>query len=149
MIVTMPPAVFATVRRFLIGSLAALAAVSATGAPSGNLMTAEAQQDAALMRPTGVTLIMSTSGGKYDGTYQLSQVSRIRGEQSAEMTPQGGQMFLVEFLNDGDSDIQSVSFNSAALVGGVHSGHGPSRQRRDGGVDRDGWYNPARSRRCP
>ena len=119
---TMSQATFAKVRRVLIGSLAALAAISAAGAPAQEPMTAEAPQDAIFKRPTDVTLIMSTSHGKYDGTYQRSEVSQICGEQSAEMSLSGGKVFLVQFPDSLEQqEINDVNFGSAALVGGVTS----------------------------
>jgi hypothetical protein len=72
-------------------------------------------------RPTDVTVIMSTSRKKYDGTYTLSQTSLICGEVPKELNFSGEPAFLVQFPDGGDFEINDVTFNSKALVGGVTS----------------------------
>lgn len=87
--------------------------------PAVSSPAAAGQQSATAQRPTDVTIVMSTSRGKYDGTYQLTQRSRICGELKAEENFAGVRMFELDFPDGGDSDINDVSFGSKALVGGV------------------------------
>jgi hypothetical protein len=70
-------------------------------------------------RPTDVTVIMSSSRGKYDGTYTASQTSSTCGEVPMEMSFAGAAAFTVQFPDGGDSEISDLAFSSKALVGGV------------------------------
>jgi hypothetical protein len=71
-------------------------------------------------RPADVSVIMSTSRGKYDGTYSLSQVASICGEVPAELNFAGVPAFLVQFPYEiGDYQVTDVTFDSKVLVGGV------------------------------
>lgn len=76
-------------------------------------------QEGRAQRPTDVTVIMSTSRGKYDGTYRLSQISRLCGELKADENMSGVPVFVVEFPDDGDFEINDVTFSSKTLVAGV------------------------------
>ena len=72
------------------------------------------------MRPTDVTVVMSTSRGLYDGTYTSSQVSKICGVVPKELNFSGVPAFLVNFPDDaGNGQVQDVTFDSKELVGNV------------------------------
>jgi len=71
-------------------------------------------------RPATAIAVMSTSNGKYDGTYMLSEVARICGEVPAEMNFAGVPAFNVTlYPDDGQGELTDVSFDSKELVGGV------------------------------
>lgn len=71
-------------------------------------------------RPADVTVIMSTSRKKYDGTYRLSEVARVCGEVPKELNFAGVPSFLVQLYPDsGQGEVQDVTFSSNELVGGV------------------------------
>jgi len=96
--------------------------LAGSAAPEGR--TSEAPQAALEQRPTDVTVVMSTSRKKYDGTYTLSHRSRACGEVTQAMIDafqHVSRMFLVEFpvVDGGDYEVNDVTFNSKALVGGV------------------------------
>ncbi len=79
----------------------------------------QAQEYPFNQRPTDVTVIMSTSRGKYDGTYTASQTSTTCGEVPKELNFAGVAVFTVQFPDGGESEIRDLTFNSKALVGGV------------------------------
>lgn len=95
------------------GAFAPTATATPTEAPANTVQQGRAQ------RPTDVTVIMSTSRGKYDGTYKLSQVSRLCGELKADENMSGVPVFVVQFPDDGDFEVNDVTFSSTALVAGV------------------------------
>jgi hypothetical protein len=70
-------------------------------------------------RPADVTVVMSTSRGKYDGTYTTSQRAMVCGEVPANLNFAGVPAFIVQFPDGGDSEVQDVTFDSKVLVGGV------------------------------
>ncbi len=71
-------------------------------------------------RPADVTAVMSTSRGKYDGSYTQSQLASVCGEVPAELNFAGVPAFIVEFPNGlGDFSVTNVSFSSTGLVQGV------------------------------
>jgi hypothetical protein len=70
-------------------------------------------------RPADVTVVMSTSRGKYDGTYTASQTATVCGEVPADLNFAGVPAFIVQFPDGGDFEVQDVTFNSKVLVGGV------------------------------
>jgi hypothetical protein len=70
-------------------------------------------------RPTDVTVIMSTSRGKYDGTYTSSDTSAVCGEVPKELNFAGVPAFSVQFPDGADLEVHDVTFSSKVLVGGV------------------------------
>lgn len=71
-------------------------------------------------RPADVTVVMSTSRKKYDGTYRLSEVARVCGEVPKDLNFAGVPAFLVQLYPDsGQGEVQDVTFSSNELVGGV------------------------------
>jgi hypothetical protein len=71
-------------------------------------------------RPADVTVIMSTSHKKYDGTYTLSQIASVCGEVPAELNFAGVPAFIIHFPHElGEYQITDVTFDSKVLVGGV------------------------------
>jgi hypothetical protein len=71
-------------------------------------------------RPANATAVMSTSNGKYDGTYSLSAVARVCGEVPAEMNFAGVPAFGVTLYPDsGEGELTDVTFDSKELVGDV------------------------------
>ena len=71
-------------------------------------------------RPAEVKIVMSTSRGKYDGTYQLTEVARVCGEVPKELNFAGVASFIVQLYPDsGVGEVQDVTFGSKELVGKV------------------------------
>ncbi len=71
-------------------------------------------------RPATANVVMSTSSGKYDGSYSLSAVARVCGEVPAEMNFAGVPAFGVTLYPDsGMGELTDVTFDSKQLVGGV------------------------------
>lgn len=85
------------------------------------LAVSQASQDPWIQRPTDVSIVMSTSRGKYDGSYTLSLPSSICGEVPKDRNFSGVAAFIVQFPYPDplDHDISDVTFNSKVLVGGV------------------------------
>lgn len=79
----------------------------------------EPQQGAVYQSPTDVSIVMSTSHGKYDGAYTLSEISRICGELAPEENMTGEAVFQLNFPERGNSGINDVTFSSKTLVKGV------------------------------
>jgi hypothetical protein len=73
-------------------------------------------------RPADVTVTMSTSRAKYDGTYTLREVSRVCGEVPKELNFAGVAAFMVQLYPDGPNavrgGVEDVTFDSKELVGG-------------------------------
>ncbi len=89
-------------------------------APAPDAPAAGVVQHSFNQRPADVTVMMSTSRGKYDGSYTTSQVASICGEVPAELNFAAVPAFIVEFPHEpGDLSVTNVSFGSTALVGGV------------------------------
>jgi hypothetical protein len=71
-------------------------------------------------RPATAHVVMSTSNGKYDGSYSLNEVARVCGEVPAEMNFAGVPAFGVTLYPDsGEGELTDVTFDSKELVGGV------------------------------
>lgn len=71
-------------------------------------------------RPADVTVVMSTSRKKYDGTYRLADIARVCGEVPKDLNFAGVPSFIVQLYPDnGQGEVQDVTFGSTELVGGV------------------------------
>ena len=82
----------------------------------------QAAQEPFNERPADVIVMMSTSRGRYDGTFTLSDVARVCGEVPKELNFAGVPTFIVQlYLDQGKGQVQDVTFDSKELVGGVTS----------------------------
>jgi hypothetical protein len=70
-------------------------------------------------RPADVTIMMSTSRGKYDGTYTASQLAQVCGEVPADRNFAGVLSFIVQFPDADAGEVRDVTFGSKTLVKGV------------------------------
>jgi hypothetical protein len=71
-------------------------------------------------RPAEAGIVMSTSNGKYDGSYESSLLARVCGEVPGELNFAGVPAFLVQYYpDDGQGPITDITFDSKELVGGI------------------------------
>jgi hypothetical protein len=76
-------------------------------------------------RPADVTIHLSASRGKYDGTYRLTEVARVCGEVPGDRNFSGLPSFIVQMYPDNNptdpakAEIMDVTFGSTKLVGTV------------------------------
>lgn len=80
-----------------------------------------AQSLSIYQRETVAQALIAGSHGRYDGSYALTAKSSICGEIPKEASLTGTAVFVVEFPFDGTGNepINSISFGSKELVGGV------------------------------
>lgn len=80
-----------------------------------------AQPQSIYQRETVAQALIAGSHGRYDGSYALTAKSSICGEIPKEASLTGTAVFVVEFPYDGTGNepINSISFGSKDLVGGV------------------------------
>lgn len=70
-------------------------------------------------RPAEARVVIEGSK-RYDGVFALSTTARVCGELPAELNFSGVPAFIVHFYPDnGQGEIQDISFDSKELVGGV------------------------------
>ena len=87
--------------------------------------TLQAQDRPFNERPADVTIMLSASRGKYDGTYRLNEVARVCGEVPADHNFAGVPSFIVQMYPDGNptnpanAEVMDVTFGSKKLVGNV------------------------------
>ena len=87
--------------------------------------TSQVQDKPFQERPAEVTIAISGSRGKYDGTYRLTEVARVCGEVPGDHNFSGVPSFIVQMYPDGNptnpanAEVMDVTFGSKKLVGKV------------------------------